>query len=663
MKKYILILMILVFIGIFHHLYNTPTSQKKLDDKALTVGKATTIDEQYFFEPLSNLPINNDIDKNDYFCEKYLYKLSISKGKINEVTNAIIEIIVSNYIKYGDDKVIDFSSLLSGVGVNKSRAIRYDNVKLFSNFQTLSNRLPTATPKSMYLLNQKFNNASLKSLTSEIKKKSLEKNALYLSNGKLKTLLSYIIERYHSSAEFDIDILIDLNFDITEFDLKVATSNNLPKLHLEKLYNASTVDANFIFTDNLVYESLATVALKSGSYENTIFWKNYGSSLTPDIFNLKLLTSLEEIYPPNEIKNILRESLSETFSFNEYTRLITKYNFSEFDLKNITIIDSLDSVLDEKQIIQSHEIKNDVFSYLVNTLLPKFDTKNKCFEPLGKRLAEYVFSNYKSKPNIVEKHANLYTNKDFSSEIFEAELKYDDSKIIEQTLSALGDLEGKRAVHQYRKTVRKKLVEGIEKEIEENDELKALSYIIEEAIKLAQKGLWSEAIQLLNNSGLEDNTAYDTLIYIALSHKAPIEVMLDLLEKGATLPLDSNRILIATNNVKAAEALLEHGLNLGFSQAPLFEPITFAVSVESLEMLKFLLSNGVSVPKIELGFDPLLIVLDNFNISFSEPEYIEVLLFAGNPVNHSHYKMVEEMKSIDPISYQYISNYFPELIY
>jgi len=653
---------IVIAVFIFDSFYfetETPVFSEpvKLKDKINVQG------EKHSLDVIFNQTMNDFDSLQRDLCKDSFSSVDYSKKEVNHKQGEISNLIIQQAHNGANDNLLDYISVISGIGLYKSRWIVKNESSNRNNGTIIDSAL--ASIQDIQFFTNNIKGLEIEELLFRISKGDVASAGLYLIDGKLQSILSYLINQFEFFSEAQIYNIIDSNLVPNEADLAIATSKGLDNKVINKLYNNSNIDAAHIFREKLIYQSYSSLALKSGNLENVLFWLDLGSPLNPDPFamsKVEFLNKEKHKYGFDDLQKILRKSFRDNFHPNSYHTLSADYGFSYKELSKFHFVDPINQSISTLGKTIANKVVNQIFSIAIPQKLNSMTEKSPCFLKLGKYSTALIFRNFAKKYGGQYEYTTKVIKTDYSNKIKIAKETYAEQVDIERHLFDDGSLDGKLAVEQYRREVIKEVAKSLLNEISSDEELNELHQNMEKVIQLAIAGKWDEALLMLKKIGVSSQEALDGLMYLALSFDAPLSFISQLVDLGGHLPDTSIRILIEKNAIGLAKKLRKYGLKLDYSIPSLFEPITYTVSSGTVDMLRFLLENGVSMPSHDYGLDPLDIVLRDFNISTSDPEFIYVLLNAGAIIQDSHFQLVLRLQETDPISFNYIKKNFPELI-
>ncbi|MFT6908019.1 MAG: hypothetical protein ACJAS1_004707 [Oleiphilaceae bacterium] len=632
----------------------------KRKEQSFEVNELSNITQKL---PLLN---DNNFDFANELCISLKSEIHLSDKSIEQKIHQISQYIYNEELNGINDEVLDYSSIISGVGLLKSRWQRFQYNSEIKN----ENNIDVANANDMHVFFTKLKNKKPDELIKGILSGKLDKSKFYLVDGKFETLLSFLIGKMVKPNENDVMGLLDAGFVPNEFDLAFVTSEGLDSDVISKLYYASDVKADYIIKNYPYFRSFASIALEHGDFNNIVFWTSVGSKINPDKFGfdvVELINKVRHNYTEKQIIEILKMAFKEPINIDSYETLVNDFRYTGIDFSTVNFTITGDNLLHQTDIETSNIVKNKIFKLAMSDIGLQVNFNHPCYQSLAKYVTVHIFSNFSYSresgyPNSKYSTFPVGADEDFSQKIDLAKSMNLGQTDIERVLSFDGKLEGKLAIEQYRAQKAESSSDKFNDKILGDPDLQKIKISMNEIFKLAQQGRWTEALNLLASLGASDKDSLEALIYIALSSRAPIAITLELIALGGELPENSIKVLIDNNDIKGARELIGYGLIPNYKVDHIFDPIVYTVSNGTVEMMEFLLREGVEISRSNLGLDPLDVALRTFNISEGDQGFIAALITAGVPVQPSHMQLVESIKNTDILSYNYIKENFPALV-
>jgi hypothetical protein len=185
---------------------------------------------------------------------------------------------------------------------------------------------------------------------------------------------------------------------------------------------------------------------------------------------------------------------------------------------------------------------------------------------------------------------------------------------------------------------------------------------VREAYELARKGMWDEAIDILNQLDVDDENVMTTLLMLAIDTDADMDIIINFINKGGKLLSPTVVRLISKNNLSLAKKLLPYGLNIQQVDPLGYSTLAQSVKYGSLDFLTFLVNNGVPIDSHFEGVDALDIALQRFQGQRKQLVIISTLLSAGAVVEQSHKDLIDEIKNSNFDIYMSLISTHPNLV-
>lgn len=500
-----------------------------------------------------------------------------------------------------------------------------------------------------------------------IKQGVISGNTYIISKSGQYSLISSLLMNSKSLDETYnlIDQLINLNIDITNQDLMIATQLNLPLETLKKLWFASNLNGSFVLPLGENDKSLAQIALENKNTQLLDFWLYQGSASVIVPFERTLL----DILPP-PIKDAEKAIQTELFQILMKHNVSANNNNTRFKLEAWLEADIYSRYKDhlEQSIFMSIDIANrpqvgeaitDIFFTILQPLVKSKDSlivQHPCFKPEALRVIHSVFKVTVTPLTLSNNNikgmgeSNLYSQKKF--------LTMD----IHDSMAILGKdktLEGKYAIVNFmseRIKYHLKLVSTkkyTENEIVEEDRELNL-------VDLAENGQWQRVMNELAKNKYSTEIIDFIMVY-AVEQKQEIELILKIHSYNYSFSTAFMHAVVKRNDINLAIELVRHGLDFTKSNSLGSNAIYTAVSHRKMAMLRYLINEGINVKPYEFGLDPLDIALNNLEQDSSSLNFITILIDAGAPIEISHQEKVLEFSQTDLQLYLKITSTFPML--
>ncbi|TDF34384.1 hypothetical protein EYS14_24815 [Alteromonadaceae bacterium M269] len=574
-----------------------------------------------------------------------------------------IKELMNNELNRGSPIIsLDYSAILSNMGLAKARDLRRE--KNGREVKYNSTKVDVVSRRLNLEVNEYISTHSFEETLEFISDNSIDTQSYYRGEQGLSTLMDIINNQYEIDDLERIERQIDIGIEPTEFDLVSATRQSMALPILKALYSAATVNVDSIYNRGFRYESLASIALQSGNFENLQFWLELGSPLNVDPLlqdSTSILLKNRYKYTAPEIDEIASVIIREPILKSSYTALEEQLSFTGESLSDVKILKNIEEYLTLSERTLSEDLARQIFHIVIEGIFSfSEDTNAKCFNAVGRYLTPFVMQGGSNNTLLI----TTVEDTDYTQRIDEAKGLFSVPNEVERYLGSDDSLDGKLAIEQYRLELALESAENIRRSLENDPKYIEAKQSISDVIRLARQGRWEEALSLLKSLNLDSSDIYGSLIFIALTvEEKPFERIRDLIKLGGELPPSFMLVLIQYDNVDLAKRLLPLGLDITTPVPPNNNLLKDVVSTGSPEMLNFLLSNGAKVDQFELGLDALDIALRSFDHSDNRSErLVGSLLGAGKLIEASHLSIVSGFKSTRPELYDHISLLFPELI-
>lgn len=595
----------------------------------------------------------------DHDCQSYvvteLQTIEWKKNKYKAISKIFSELSSQQVSSIVQDKV----AMESGVGLIQGRKFRneFKGARKMPRFHDEDAEL--AKVEEISLVNKLIKAKDYSSLNDYIIEGKLKSNTFYPSISHTKFLLSYILELVDGEKVEVIDKLIDNSVPVTYSDLVYITELNIPKETLEKVYQSSDLKATKVFENFKRHLSLALIAIKNGNPDMFYFWASKGSPLQPDPFGpnaLDYLVRFGSKFDQNTRDDLFQYIVSikiSPFFSKSSSRLKeiispTVYKKHKSQLLRSTI--NLNKKQQETVNTNVLNIYKTVLTKIINVNIEELQEK-RCFITLGNIKTKYVMTPLTSikKPSIVKKknEKNLKNEKN--------SLKINDSIDSSQSLD-------------YKQTLLKNKLSIIKDNLDEYEKLNRdtsnnlMQKTVREVYELARKGMWDEAINLLNQLDVDDENVMTTLLMLAIDTDASMDIIDNFINKGGKLISPTIVRLISKNNLPLAQKLLPYGLNIHQIDPLGYSTLAQSVKYGDLEFLTFLINNGVPIDSHFEGVDALDIALQKFRGQRTQLLIISSLLSAGAIVEQSHKDLINEIKNNNFDIYMSLISTHPTLV-
>ncbi|WP_157577376.1 hypothetical protein [Shewanella waksmanii] len=164
----------------------------------------------------------------------------------------------------------------------------------------------------------------------------------------------------------------------------------------------------------------------------------------------------------------------------------------------------------------------------------------------------------------------------------------------------------------------------------------------ENIFSLTKKGEWNELISLANSMKEISPQIMQVMVLQAIRQDAPLFVIIELLNQGATLPDNTIFILVIKGQIEKIIELQNYGLNMFYSSESLGNAVNVAVKYKAkIPILTLLLENDVDTNIKVNGQDPLNTAINEYFRKGHNIETISKLIEYHAAIDSSHFNTVE----------------------
>ncbi len=489
----------------------------------------------------------------------------------------------------------------------------------------------------------------------------------------------------HTSLYNYIDRLIQSGVKTSLQDLVIATTLEFPIAILSQLQANFNGDLNRSFTyfgDTDTY-TLVTLAIEQGTVDAFYYWLAQDIPASVYRYEMNALDVLAKnknkkfqiedfkrlmeyhVYPNFEsTQNHLAEWLPEELLVRHKARLsFSPDNFSTAD-KNIL----------SASITNIAKIVEDGINDL-NITLPSDKT---CRSQLLHKLTHKILSLKTQKikeiqSNLLEALTPQVSTKQSKEDMIIARIKTLKEQGLSQDeiiaiLGADKNMASKDAVNIYWNQVFQEMLKARASK-QKPDTKQPQSDSDEEVEKrraLLEEGKLDEYIDdriAANGADLSDLSAQerlDTKVFYAIITSNKNE-LLKAVEQGGNLPDELLATIIKNFDVDVIDALYKSGLNIHLMLYENRNAVNVAVDNRKLNLLRYLLSKGVSPKPSEFGYDALDSALQDLVDVSPNLNFVNALIDAGAPIEHSHREFTEGLFDEDQSTYFKLINRHPSL--
>lgn len=604
----------------------------------------------------------NDITENGE-CKPYLIPNGKTEKWKSERKHEIFSFLYHHKDLNQYLNLLSEASIKSGIGIFHAR-------RVWEGFKG-ENRVPPyhqesailASAEEIILVKNIAKNKDYSKLNEYIINGTINESHYFPTLNHTQFLFSYIISHIingdSNELSLVIDKLIDSGVNITYSDLVYLVKNNVSKELIEKVYIASHLDPKKVLKRFGFHTSFTLLALKLGNENLIDFWVKEGSPLVPDLYSpnaLDYLAKYGKQYDQKVRNSLFKKIISlEALPFfeknyAELEKIISPSVFKPFKDRKRTKKPELTQEEEKKidsYVVLIHEIS---LTKIVNEKIEKIKNAG-CFSSLGYEMTRYIMTPRK---NSLDKNS--------LDKISDVEKKQMTNIYKDLEKGQLGSLSIKQKLLQDKlDRINKLKNEPNFSEISSSDKL--TQQTLADVFRLAKEGLWEEAIRLLEQLNIEQESIMTTLLILAINTNADIDVIIDFINKGGELPNATINRLIYQQNIKLAKKLLPYGLELNYIDPLGFSALAQAAKYNSLTFLSFLLDNGVEIDSYNEGFDALDIVLQNYKDNPIWLTMVSYLLAAGAIIESSHKELAQSIKKDDIDAYMKLINQSSEFIF
>ncbi|MCP5064769.1 MAG: ankyrin repeat domain-containing protein [Ignavibacteriae bacterium] len=350
-------------------------------------------------------------------------------------------------------------------------------------------------------------------------------------------------------------------------------------------------------------------------------------------------------------KNTLTMIAAKNINYPVFNFWVKQGVLSSTDKKDFTALDTLSEPSNEKELAEA----NQIFIELALQNVVPYDIKT--LEKIKKWLPKETlkrFGNYfTNEREAVLDEFEMRISEEFSTSFQIQKRKLEDAIKQEKLCNELG----------INNNIVTNIITERLKEVENNKRTKEDSNLPDNPIKLNNKTkkliielramrknkAWDDYLAISDKLAQELNSTevHTMSILSALEDNVPIEIILELLDRGATMPLNAIIILAITGNIELTKKLLPYGLDLYFKDNENRNALYFSVKHDdSYEMFNFLLKSNVAITK-EVDLISILMRKRTINIV---PK-VKELLIRGHKILPIHYTIIDNIRDTNSSLY------------
>jgi len=552
----------------------------------------------------------------------------------------------------------------------------------------LGHLLPNSTQASLsgrelLLLQALADTHDIKGIVSAYQNSQLAANKWVHHNAQFYSPISLVIKLMvtesqpldESELTLMIERLLQAEVAVKFVDLVTATAENLPTGIVDLLVNHFHQDLNQAFLYQTQLHTLVTLSVSRQSLSLTKYWlalKVKGRAIEQKESALDILAGLDDGGDYHNYQQLFLSLAASGVTVNNPKTIAALSNKLSADLLNkyrqqLTAQAGSYFTAEETRIIEdnisslSQLVLND--SFQIGLTLSE---NTACNDSLGRALIQRLYKQERW-AKINEKKAKV---KPF---LTEAQLKDELNALQQQSLSeeeiiaALGrnkDRSAKDAVAKYLLEQARLAREQWEK----NKRKKRKSHITQEQRERFHEqikaGDWQQAMaeaQQQDGVEMEPQKELDAALTYSLVIGAELNVLLDLVERGAMLDVTMMTSVIKKGEPAFVDALYRHGYDFHYVNFLGENSVTEAVQHNKLQILTYLINKGVSVKPMPYGEDPLDNALYKLKSSPYDLSYVNALINAGAPIEPSHKEVVQSFILSENELYRRLINKHPQL--
>jgi len=156
---------------------------------------------------------------------------------------------------------------------------------------------------------------------------------------------------------------------------------------------------------------------------------------------------------------------------------------------------------------------------------------------------------------------------------------------------------------------------------------------------------WNEFYSALDFLDLLDQESLNLALFQASLNNAPINILQDLLSRGALFSPEIINLLAMQNKLTLIKKLIPLGLNLYTTDKDGRSAIYYTLlNFNSKETFDYLISQNVNTQSIQEKLDPLDKALEYTIKNYSGIHYIDALIADGAQIQKSHKQYLEQIK-------------------
>jgi len=579
-----------------------------------------------------------------------------------------------------DEFLLDNISIVSRIGLFAGREMR-DGYRInFKNPLFVTEQVKQASPDAKTLLRTLLNNNDYKQLAQAVSSGQIPSNESYFGTSFRVFLIERILEAKLENAEHAIEQLLDVGVTVWYGDIIAAIRSDLSDDLVKRLFQHSTLNASAVLQKGTLFLSLTNIAIEQQRADLARYFLEMGSPIAPDRFNhnaLDLLAKHHDSLSPQQITTLFNAiyPVSNTYHVRatpERLRNLLSDKLKTKPLKaalppELTTLQSQQlnqSALTLYRVALTGIVAKSTLSQLTDACLAQHGQKVilKVMQADRNRRVEQAEQRKKAANQTTVTSADTQLNK-----LQAIQQQFATPKEIEAALAPQQTLEQKRLVQRYRsieveKKAKKILQEQATKNQASDNQAQQHEQLMQQVYALAQQNRWKEAQQLLSKTEPLAQKAATLLLSVAINTSADKTILFWLLNEGAQILPNAITGIVAIGDIERAELLLKHGLDIHYIDPLNRNALFTAVTVNNVEMLRWLLRKGISLQPEQAGLDVLDHALLSYTQNRTQLAMLSAIIQAGITIETSHQEIVAGMVPNQLNRYTPLINLHPELI-
>lgn len=574
-----------------------------------------------------------------------------------------------------DEFLLDNISIVSRIGLFAGREMR-DGYRInFKNPLFVTEQVKQASPDAKTLLRTLLNNNDYKQLAQAVSSGQIPSSESYFGAAFRVFLIERILEAKLENAEQAIEPLLDVGVTVWYGDIIAAIRSDLSDELVKKLFQHSRLNASAVMQKGTLFLSLTNIAIEQQRADLARYFLEMGSPIAPDRFNhnaLDLLAKHHDSLSPQQVTTLFNAiyPVSNTYHVSATPERLRNLLSDELKTKplkaalppELTTLQSQQlnqSALTLYRVALTGIVAKSTLSQLTDACLAQHGQKVilKVMQADRTRRVEQAEQRKKAVNKTPVTSADTQLNK-----LQAIQQQFATPKEIEAALAPQQTLEQKRLVQRYRSIEIEKKAKKILQEQAADDLAQSHQQLMQQVYALAQQNRWKEAQQLLSKAEPLEKEAATLLLSVAINTSADKAILLWLLNEGAQILPNAITGIVAIGDIERAELLLKHGLDIHYIDPLNRNALFTAVTVNNIEMLRWLLRKGISLQPEQAGLDVLDHALLSYTQNRTQLAMLSAIIQAGITIETSHQEIVAGMVPNQLNRYTPLINLHPELI-